>query len=101
MDKVDFLKKTIVSIENKRLGADSMYNPYNEQVCRSCPFEGKTFEIRIGTNSITYIECKRDNADAQEHFQRTNSNESLNLWVKQTKFLHCLYANEKSYNEAD
>ena len=70
-----------------------MYNPYNERVCKGCQFEGKTFVVPVGANGITYIECKRDNPDAQEHFQRTNSIESLKLWMKQTNFLHCLYAN--------
>jgi hypothetical protein len=71
-----------------------MYNPYDERICKSCPFAGKIFEVKVGTISIKYIDCKRDNQDAQEHFIRTNKDESLLLWIRQTEFLHCLYSNE-------
>jgi len=69
-----------------------MYNPYNEEICKHCPFAGDVFETNVGTFGIKYIDCKRDNIDAQEHFIRTNKDESLLLWVRQTEFLHCLYA---------
>ena len=71
-----------------------MYNPYNERICKGCPFAGKVFESKAGTSGIKYIECQRDNKDVQEHFILTNKEKSLLLWVNQTKFLHCLYANE-------
>jgi len=71
-----------------------MYSPYNEKLCKQCPFTGKVFESNIGTSNIKFIDCQRDNKDAQEHFIRTNNNESLKLWIRQTEFLHCLYANE-------
>ena len=73
-----------------------MYNPYNERVCKGCPFTGNIYMVPIGSNDIKYIDCKRDNADAQEHFLSTNSNDSLKLWAQQTEFLHCLYANSNS-----
>jgi len=72
-----------------------MYNPYNEMICKQCPFAGKVFEKNTGTFNIKYIDCQRDNTDAQEHFKRTNSNESFLLWINQTHFLHCIYANDK------
>ena len=71
-----------------------MYNPFNERICNQCPFKGRVFETQIGTFGIKYIDCQRDNKDAQEDFIRTNNNESLLLWIKQANFLHCLYANE-------
>ena len=81
-------------LEQNNFGGGEMYNPYNEQVCKGCPFAGRIFEAPIGTNSIKYIECKRDNVDSQEHFKRTNANESILSWIQQTNFLHCLFANE-------
>jgi len=69
-----------------------MYNPFNEKICNQCPFKGKVFEVHIGTSVIKYIDCQRDNKDAQEHFIHTNDKESLSLWLQQAKFLHCLYA---------
>jgi hypothetical protein len=73
-----------------------MYNPYNKKTCKDCPFAGKVFETNVGVSSIKYVDCQRDNKDAQKHFIKTNKNESLLLWVNQTKFLHCLYADDGS-----
>jgi hypothetical protein len=71
-----------------------MYNPYDDRICKGCPFAGKAFETKVGTVSIKYVDCQRDNKEAQEHFNRTNKDESLSLWIRQTGFLHCLYSNE-------
>ena len=71
-----------------------MYSPYDERICNQCPFKGKVFEIKVGTFSIKYINCQRNNKDAQEDFIRTNKTESLLLWIRQAGFLHCLYAYE-------
>jgi hypothetical protein len=71
-----------------------MYTPYNETICKQCPFTGKVFETNVGTFGIKYIDCQRDNKDAQEHFIHTNKNESLLLWVRQANFLHCLFSFE-------
>jgi len=73
-----------------------MYNPYDERICKGCPFAGKVFEPKVGTIGIKFIDCQRDNNDAQDHFIRTNKDESLLLWIRQTEFLHCLYSNEGS-----
>jgi len=75
-----------------------MYNPYNEIICKQCPFKGKVFETKAGTFGIKYIDCQRDNKDAQANFIRTNKDESFLLWIRQSEFLHCLYANEMSRN---
>lgn len=71
-----------------------MYNPYNEKICKQCPFAGNIHQTKIGTLEVKYIDCQRDNKDAQEHFIQTNKEESLLLWVRQSKFLHCLYAQD-------
>lgn len=76
-----------------------MYNPYNERICNQCPFKGKVFEIKAGTSRVKYINCQRDNKDAQDNFIKTNKNESLLLWVRQSEFLHCLYANNGAYSD--
>jgi len=74
-----------------------MYNPYDERICKQCPFTGKVFETKVGTSGIKYIDCQRDNKDAQEHFIHTNKDDSLSLWIRQSEFLHCLYANDSSF----
>jgi hypothetical protein len=71
-----------------------MYTPYNETICKRCPFKGKVFKTKFGLFGIKYIDCQRDNKDAQEHFKKTNKNESLLLWISQTNFLHCLFSYE-------
>jgi len=73
-----------------------MYSPYNESICKQCPFKGEVVESRVGTTGIKFINCQRDNKDSQEHFIRTNKNESLLLWIRQADFLHCLFSKEIS-----
>lgn len=68
-----------------------MYNPFNERICKQCPFKGKVFETKVGTVGIKYIDCQRDNKDVQEDFIRTNKEESLLLWAKQSEFFYIVY----------
>ena len=71
-----------------------MYSPYNEKICKNCPFAGKTHKTKAGISDVQFIDCQRDNKDAQEHFMQTSNNESLLLWIRQSKFLNCLYAGD-------
>ena len=69
-----------------------MYSPFNERICKQCPFKGKVYKTKVGIFEIEYIDCQRDNKDSQENFIRTNKEESLLLWIRGSEFLHCLYA---------
>ncbi|MDR2921814.1 MAG: hypothetical protein LBU85_00545 [Treponema sp.] len=71
--------------------------PYNEAICRLCPFNDKkdgtvTEPVQLGKfGAIRYINCLRDNEGAKEHFCHTLKDDNY-LWLSQTvNFEKCLF----------
>ena len=74
-----------------------MQDIYKDNICRSsiCPFVGKISEsTKIADSEIKYVDCKRDNEDAKNHFFKTLQDENYQWLRHEVNFMYCLFAPE-------